>query len=64
MGAAIFDYTGHPIAALSVAGPEAVVACDVPRLSLAVTIAAADASARFGHRTAADAHAMLARRTP
>lgn len=63
VGAAIFDYTGNPIAALSVAGPADTVAGDIPRLSLAVTIAAADASARFGHHASADARAMLGRRT-
>ncbi len=63
VGAPIFDYTGHPIASLSVAGPATVVAADIPRLSLAVTIAATEASRRFGHHGSADIGPMPGRRT-
>lgn len=64
VGAAIFDYTGNPIASLSVAGTTADVAGDIPRLSLAVTIAATDVSRRFGHHSRADARPVHGRRMP
>jgi IclR family acetate operon transcriptional repressor len=64
VGAPIFDYTGNPIASLSVAGHAASIADDIPRLSLAVTIAATDVSRRFGHDSSADLRPLPGRRTP
>jgi len=63
VGAPVFDYTGNPIASLSVAGPAAVVAADISRLSLAVTIAATEASRRFGHHPGVDVRPTLRRTT-
>jgi IclR family KDG regulon transcriptional repressor len=54
IGAPILDYTGHPIAALSVAGPFATVSVDIPRLSFLASSTAMEVSRRFGYHDAGE----------
>jgi IclR family acetate operon transcriptional repressor len=60
VAAPVLDYTGAPIAALSVAGRAAQVAGDVPRLAALVTASAAEVSRRFGHHAADELRPVVA----